>query len=481
MITQVLLALALGIVCGLFFGEETTRLGIIGDVYVGLLQMTVLPYLIVALISGIGRLDPAWAARIGARGAVFMLFLWAVSFLVVLAVPLSFPDWPESSAFSSIHEPKSTQIDLLGLFLPSNVFRSLSENLVPAVVFFCIVLGIAIMRVDQKESIISLLDGLLIAIGKMTSLAVRITPFGIFAIAADAAGSIEVEQFDRLKIYFLTSALAWALMHFAVLPALLAAATPVSYWKIISATHVAAVTAFATNSTLVVLPMMIASCKELLEESGLNDDETSASVDVLIPSSYSLPNAGTLLNLGFILFAAWFVGTPLEGTQNITFAAVGGVFSVAGMIVAGPMLLDLFQLPADLFQLYLLSGVLTTRLSTAVGVVFGVVLSLLVAFSITGKLNIPRLLMASAVSIIASIMVLKGFGYVLNGISPVPFDGESRYMTASPLMAPVESQLGELPDPPDQPGCRALAARRDPRAGHFEGRLPGKRASLLLP
>ena len=446
-VSQVLLALALGIFCGLFFGEDASRLGIIGDIYIGLLQMTVLPYLIIALVGGVGRLDPAWAARLGTRGAVLLILLWAVSFLVVLAVPLSYPDWSASSAFSSIHEPAGSQTDLLGLFIPSNVFRSLSDNLVPGVVFFCVVLGIAIMSVDQKDTIITILDGLLAAVSKMTNLAVRMSPFGVFAISADAAGSIDVEYLGHIKVHFMTFGLAWALMHFAVFPVILAAATPVSYWKLLSATQVAVVTAFATNSTLVVLPLMIASCKEILEESGCNDDETNASVDVLIPTSYSIPNAGALLNLGFVLFAAWSVGNSLEGTQNIAFVVSGGLFAVAGMVIAIPKLLDLFQLPADFFQLYLLAGIITSRFSTAVGVVFGVVLSLLVAFSIVGKLNVRRLLVTSAVSVLVSILTLKAFGYVVSGITQEPFEGENGYRTARPFLDPVEHKLSEMPDP----------------------------------
>ena len=447
LVTQVFVSLVLGIACGLFFGEETGRLAFIGDIYIALLTMTVLPYLIVALIGGIGRLDPAWAARLGARGAMVMLFLWVITFLVVLAVPLSYPDWSASSAFSSIHQPDDSQIDLVRLFVPSNVFRALSENLVPAVVFFCTILGIAIMGVEQKDSIILILDGLRDAIAKMTALAVRIAPIGIFAVSADAAGSIELEQFARLKIYFLTLGVAWALMQFVVLPVLLSASTPTSYLKFMYATQVAVITAFATNSTLVTLPLMIACCTEVLEDNGLSDEKTHASVNILIPGAYILPNAGTLLNLGFILFAAWFVGTPLEGTQNIVFAAVGGLFAVAGMIVAGPMLLDLFQLPNDLFQLYLLAGIFTTRLTTATGVLFGIVFCLLVTFSLAGKLNVRRLLVASAVSVIASIMVLKGFGFILGGITPVEFEGETKYRTVKPFLEPVESRLVDLPDP----------------------------------
>ena len=54
--TKVLLGVFLGILTGLFFGEDVAWLGIIGDIFIGLLQMTVLPYIMFSLIVNIGRI-----------------------------------------------------------------------------------------------------------------------------------------------------------------------------------------------------------------------------------------------------------------------------------------------------------------------------------------------------------------------------------------------------------------------------------------
>ena len=53
---QVLIALLVGVATGVFFGEMTTGLKFIGDIYIGLQQMMVLPYIIISLIGGIGKL-----------------------------------------------------------------------------------------------------------------------------------------------------------------------------------------------------------------------------------------------------------------------------------------------------------------------------------------------------------------------------------------------------------------------------------------
>ena len=58
----ILFGVVLGFGCGLFFGEYCRFLGPVGDAYVKLLQMTVLPYITVSLILGFGSLEPSASA-----------------------------------------------------------------------------------------------------------------------------------------------------------------------------------------------------------------------------------------------------------------------------------------------------------------------------------------------------------------------------------------------------------------------------------
>lgn len=92
--TQVLLALALGVMGGLFFGEIVAPLQFVGDAFIRLLQITVIPYISVALITGVGRLDYDEVKRLALKGGGVLLLLWAIAFSLVLFLPLSYPDWP---------------------------------------------------------------------------------------------------------------------------------------------------------------------------------------------------------------------------------------------------------------------------------------------------------------------------------------------------------------------------------------------------
>jgi len=58
---RIITGLVLGVLTGLFFGEDAAGLNLIADIWIGLMQMTILPYVIVSLIVGLGQLDSALA------------------------------------------------------------------------------------------------------------------------------------------------------------------------------------------------------------------------------------------------------------------------------------------------------------------------------------------------------------------------------------------------------------------------------------
>jgi Na+/H+-dicarboxylate symporter len=68
------------------------------------------------------------------------------------------------------------------------------------------------------------------------------------------------------------------------------------------------ITAFATNSALVVLPLIIERSKELLWRGNLSTPQTEATVEIIVPAFTSFPKIGTLLPMSFVFFASWFAG-----------------------------------------------------------------------------------------------------------------------------------------------------------------------------
>ena len=142
MTPKILAGIGLGILTGLFFGESVAWLGVIGDVFVGLLQMTVLPFVVVSLVSNIGRFSLEEGRALARVGSLVLLLLFGVSLLALVVLPLSLPKLETGAFFSAGLIEQREPPNFFDLYIPSNPFYSRSQNLVPAAVLFSILLGV---------------------------------------------------------------------------------------------------------------------------------------------------------------------------------------------------------------------------------------------------------------------------------------------------------------------------------------------------
>jgi Na+/H+-dicarboxylate symporter len=387
---RIMIAMGLGIVVGVFFGDYCEFLEIFGDAFIKLLQMTILPYITISMILGIGGLTPGQAKLLAKKAGLLLLLFWGLSFAMVLLLPLSFPYWESGAFFSSAVVEMPKKVDFLNLYIPSNPFYSLANNIVPAVVLFSILMGIALMSMQNKDALLQALGTASRALIRMTNLIVNLTPYGVFAITASAAGTMTIEEFGRLQVYLVSFNVGAIFLTFWVLPMLLAPVTPFKYRDVMGLTRDALVTAFTTGNLFVVLTVLTESCKELFAKYDLKQEKTDNYVDVIIPISFNFPNTGKLLMLLFILFASWFSGSSLSLTQYPTFVFAGLLSFFGGVDVAMPFMLDLMKIPTDMYQLYVVTGVINGRFATLLAAMNLVIFTLLATASVTGVMKISK-------------------------------------------------------------------------------------------
>ena len=382
------MALGLGLFTGLFFGDMAGFLQILAEIFVLLLQMTVLPYVTLSLIVGFGRLTYADAKMLAVKGTAVLLLLWCMAFIVLLLMPLAFPDWESASFFSSaMIEPKQ-DVNYLEIFIPANPFYSMSRSLVPAVVVFSICVGVALIGVQDKHHLITTFSMLKKALMRVTDWMVSLMPIGIFVIAASAAGTLQIAEFERLQVYLILYIVVTILFTFWILPGLVAALTPITYRELLGISKDAMVTAFMTATLLVVIPLLVENSKSLLNRKKLETGHSGAVLHAIIPTSFNFPQSGKILAMSFILFAAWFTDNPLSFSEY-PLLMISGLASFFGSLsVAIPFLLDLMHIPADMFQLFVISSVLNSRFGTLLAAMHTLVLGILVACAVTGSLRI---------------------------------------------------------------------------------------------
>jgi ABC-type amino acid transport substrate-binding protein len=167
-------------------------------------------------------------------------------------------------------------------------------------------------------------------------------------------------------VYFITFGAAALLLAFWILPLMVMAVTPFSYREIIRVSRDALLTAFVANNAFIVLPMLVERTRVLLRKHHLLNKETDSAAEVLIPVLFNFPNAGRLLTLLFVPFAAWLAGSGLTGTDYSTLIAAGVPSYFAKAQLALPFLMDLFGLPHDLFQLYIPTTIITGKFDSMV-------------------------------------------------------------------------------------------------------------------
>ena len=281
--TQILIGVIAGVAVGIFLGELSRPFETAGRIYVNLLQMTVLPYIVVSLISKIGNLTLGQAKVLGGRSGLVMLLLWALALATVVMLPFSLPVWESGSFFTASLVETPPKVDFIDLYIPKNPFWSLSENIVPAVVLFSILIGVALIGLKEKARLLDPLKVVNDALSRITHGVVLFSPYGTFALAAGAAGMLSPDELVRLAGYVSTNTVGVILLTFVVLPGIVSVLTPYSLGKVIAKTRGSLLTAFATGKLFAVLTMVHSNVKEMMIEEGAEEEEAESSAGVANP------------------------------------------------------------------------------------------------------------------------------------------------------------------------------------------------------
>jgi len=218
--TKILVGLLSGVFVGLFLGEHASVLKNVGDGFVKLLQMTVLPYITLSIITSLGALSYDQVKTLGLRAGSVLIGLWCLALVFTFLIPLAFPDVETASFFSATLVERRPPFNFVDLFIPSNPFYALSNNVVPAVVLFSVFVGVALIGVERKQTALDVFSITKDALSRATKFVVSLTPYGIFAIAANTAGTLNLEQIARIQVYLITYVIVASLVALWVLPGL---------------------------------------------------------------------------------------------------------------------------------------------------------------------------------------------------------------------------------------------------------------------
>lgn len=188
--TQILLALILGIAAGHFIGEPAKLLQPLGDVFMSLIRMCVIPVVFVSLVCGITSLsDLAAMRRIAWKSILIYMLLMAVTAALAMAAASAFDigqgfNLPVAVDTASLAEPTSLKDALLSA-IPSNPFKSFAEGALLPTIVFAIFFGLAInLSAERGEPVRSFFESLSAVVFKLIGMVLKLAPLGVFGLMA---------------------------------------------------------------------------------------------------------------------------------------------------------------------------------------------------------------------------------------------------------------------------------------------------------
>ena len=375
-----LIGISMGGLCGWVFGKEMLVVEWIGEMFLDTLKMLVIPLIISSMIVGITGLGDI--RKVGKAGTITLIYFLSTSGIAVmvgiivvnimqpgLGVELTTDIPKEVAGKESIGIT-----DILTSFVTPNLFESMAKMEILPIIMFSLVFGGVLTTLGEKgKLVISVFDGINIAIMKIVHLVMYFAPLGVFALISSklgAAGGGDLFLVELLKIgKFAVTVILGLMIHALItLPAILffiAKQNPLTYFKNMSN---ALTTALSTASSAATLPVTI----ECVEEENKISRRTTLFV---IPLGATVNMNGTALYESIAaIFIAQMVGIHLELSDQIlifltaTLAAIGAAGIPEAGLVTMVIVLQAVGLPLEGIGMLLSIDWFLDRIRTSVNV-----------------------------------------------------------------------------------------------------------------
>jgi len=364
--TKILIALVLGVIAGFILGDNSVYLKPIGDVFLRLLNMIIVPLVLASMTVGITSIhDPQKLSRIGIKSLTFYLITTLLSIGIgvflghLFGVGKGLHLTASKSAFTeNIPSIASILIEVI----PKNPLQALVEGNVLQIIAFAVFLGISINFAGERgKPIKEFLESLADVMYRLTSIVMEFSPIGVFALMAWVTGAFGLETLNQLLGFLITYYLA-CVIHLAVFICgflwFWLRLNPFAFYKGMTD---AIMVAFSTCSSSAALPVTMHCVQE-----NLGVSKNISSFILPLGSTVNMNGAGIYQGMA-VMFISHAYGIELSWQQLImimvtaTLSAVGAagipgsgwmmlsvVFSSIGLPIEGMALLVGIDRPREM-------------------------------------------------------------------------------------------------------------------------------------
>lgn len=388
MSAKVFLGFGLGIALGLIFQKDILFIQPIGDLFLKLIQMIVIPMVFLSIISGIASIgDIGKLRRLGTRVLGFYIVttvLSAVIGLIVAHIMQPGANFPTNQIINTgepikAAEPMTVSQTILSM-IPTNPLEALATGNLIQVIVFAVFIGIAITILgSQVTNVKRVIDEANLIMFKITDIVMKVTPYGVAALVACSVGQYGLSIFNILGKFILTHYIGAFSVVFIMYVFIIKYIAKISLKDFFSKITEVWLVAFSTTSSSGTLPVTM----RVTEEKFHVKDELA---------SFSLPIGATINMNGIavyyavtVLFVAQVYNVDLTLMQQVMFIFMTTLISIGtpgipnSGIVLTIMLLTTMGLPIEIMGMIVGIFRLIDMIHTALNVTGDVVSTLAVA------------------------------------------------------------------------------------------------------
>ena len=347
---QILIGLMLGIIYGLFFPEQSGYVEWLGDIFLRALKMIIVPLILTSIISGVSNIGNAKSlGKLGIKTISYYLVtsVFAIISGLILVNIIQPGVGTDLGLQKNVNELEALSGGLGNILLrivPTNIFEALVSADMLAIIFFSILTGFYITKLNKDSStlLINIFNSSFEVMMKITSLVIKFAPIGILGIVtsviAEQAADKEalIKMIQGMALYMIAVLSGLVIHAFITLPLFLRLIGKSNTWEHFKAMSTPLLTAFSTSSSSATLPLTLNAVEK---NAGVSNKITS----FVLPLGATVNMDGTALyECVAAIFIAQAYGIELSFVQQMIVVVTALLASIgaAGIPMAGLVMIS---------------------------------------------------------------------------------------------------------------------------------------------
>jgi len=323
---KVMIGMVLGGTVGEFMGADAAFFRYIGEAFVNMIKMVVIPLIFFSILNGVTNLnDAATFNKIGSKALIYYAITTAFAVVIGLIFAIVFEpgiglnitlDVSQSTA------PARSLVDIFTGLIPTNPIKAMADGNTMQVVVFAFFTGFALIKIgDRGREVKNLITSSTQLVFKMIELVIKLTPYGVFAIMAWVIGIHGIGIFLSLAkfCFVVIGALFAQYLLFGVMIFLCAGLNPLPFYRKMIETQVLALATVSSKATLGTAD------NALRTKMGVSKQSSA----FILPLGASMNMDGTAIYLGICsVFFAQMTGVNLSFEQYVTIVITSTIGSI---------------------------------------------------------------------------------------------------------------------------------------------------------